>query len=295
MSASATESILAHLAASDPVLGGLIRAVGPCGLELRSDCHPFESLAQAIAHQQLHRTAANSILRRLVDSCGQGAFPTPQMLLAAPVKMLRTAGFSNAKVAALRDLAEKTLAAVVPEAAVLHELTDEEIIARLTQVRGIGRWTVEMLLMFQLGRPDVLPVDDFGVRAGFRAAYGLRRMPRPRVLAAWGERWRPYRSTAAWYLWRAIELERAGQLPPPAERIRLPRLARSRRKPRQKTRQKPRAVRVAQRSTRPVAAAAARRRLRAAGASSARPRRSDARTRSRRPRARRSRARGSKR
>ena len=284
-----SEDILAHLAEADAVLGGIIRAVGPCGLEPRSDCHPFESLAQAIAHQQLHRTAANSILRRLVDSCGQGAFPTPQMVLAAPAGTLRAAGFSTAKVAALRDLAEKTLAAVVPDAATLLALSDEEIVARLTQVRGIGRWTVEMLLIFQLGRPDVLPVDDFGVRAGFRAAYALARMPRPKALAAWGERWRPYRSTAAWYLWRAVELERAGKLPVPAERIRLPRVARRRRS----RRQAPRSVRTAPRSAPRVVTA--RNRLRRAGASSAPPRRSGGRTHSRRPRAPRSRAPGSRR
>jgi DNA-3-methyladenine glycosylase II len=291
-----TEPILAHLAASDTVLGGIIRAVGPCGLETRSDCHPFESLAQAIAHQQLHRTAANSILRRLVESCGQGAFPTPRMLLDAPVATLRAAGFSTAKVAALRDLAEKTLAEVVPNAAALLELSDEEIITRLTQVRGVGRWTVEMLLIFQLGRPDVLPVDDFGVRAGFRAAYGLTRMPRPKVLAAWGERWRPYRSTAAWYLWRAIELERAGQLPRPAERIRLPRLARARRRRRQGS-EAVRASRSVRRgSARARTAAVARRRpLSGGGVSSAPPRRAGARTRSRRRRAPRSRAPGSRR
>src|SRR5207244_11520819 len=145
------------------------------------------------------------------------------------VERLRAAGFSFAKVAALKDLAAKTLAAVVPDGATLMQLSDEQIIARLTQVRGIGRWTVEMLLRFQLGRPDVLPVDDFGVRAGFRAAYGLGRMPHPRALAAWGERWKPFRTTAAWYLWRALELKRAGTLPSPAERIRLPRVKRLRR------------------------------------------------------------------
>jgi len=283
-----SQQILAHLARADPVLGGLIRAVGPCGLEPRSDCHPFESLVQAIAHQQLHRTAANSILGRLVASCGRGAFPTPQMLLAAPVATLRAAGFSAAKVAALRDLAQKTLAAVVPDAATLSALPDEEIIARLTDVRGVGRWTVEMLLIFQLGRPDVLPVDDFGVRAGFRATYGLRSMPRPAALAKWGERWRPYRSTAAWYLWQALELERADKLPLPAERIRLPRVVRVRRRVRRrKTR------RAGLRSA--AAAAAARARLRRDGASSAPPRRAGARRRSRRPRAPRSRAPGSRR
>jgi 3-methyladenine DNA glycosylase/8-oxoguanine DNA glycosylase len=152
------------------------------------------------------------------------------MIVDASTASLRAAGFSFAKVAALKDLAAKTLEAVVPHHAALEALSDDAIIERLTQVRGIGRWTVEMLLMFRLGRPDVLPVDDFGVRAGFRAAYGLREMPKPKALAAWGERWRPYRSTAAWYLWRALELKRAGTLPVPAERIRLPRIKKLRRK-----------------------------------------------------------------
>jgi DNA-3-methyladenine glycosylase II len=171
------KAILAHLSRNDPVLGGLIRAVGPHRLAPPEDGQPFQVLAQAIAHQQLNGTAANTILKRLIDGCGQGSFPTPHMVLAAPVETLRAAGFSFAKVAALKDLAAKTLDSVVPDGATLAQLPDEEIIARLTQVRGIGRWTVEMLLIFQLGRPDVLPVDDFGVRAGFRAAYGLRRMP----------------------------------------------------------------------------------------------------------------------
>ena len=221
--------ILAHLSRADAVLGGLIRVVGPCKLDPPEDCHPFQVLAQAIAHQQLNGTAANTILKRLIDSCGQGTFPTPHQVLQASVESLRAAGFSFAKVAALKDLAAKTLAGVVPDGAALVQLSDEQIIARLTQVRGIGRWTVEMLLMFQLRRPDVLPVDDFGVRAGFRAAYGLARMPRPKALALWGERWKPFRTTAAWYLWRALELKRAGTLPAPAERIRLPRPKKRRR------------------------------------------------------------------
>jgi DNA-3-methyladenine glycosylase II len=265
--------ILSHLSRADAVLGGLIRAVGPCRLEPPAECHPFQTLAQAIAHQQLNGTAANTILKRLVDSCGAGVFPTPEQVLAASAESLRAAGFSFAKVAALRDLAEKTLAAVVPDAATLLALGDEEIIARLTQVRGIGRWTVEMLLVFHLGRPDVLPVDDFGVRTGFQAAYGLSRLPRPQALAAWGERWKPYRTTAAWYLWRANELKRAGTLPEPAERIRLPRIRRVRR----------RVNRKASAKRRPRA-------LRAAGTSSAPLRRSGARKRSRPRRARRSRA-----
>ncbi|MGH8304760.1 MAG: DNA-3-methyladenine glycosylase family protein, partial [Steroidobacteraceae bacterium] len=202
-----SQHILRHLAQADPVLGGLIRAAGPCRLAPQVECEPFQALAQAIAHQQLNGTAANTILSRLVETCGAGTFPTPARVLAAPVEQLRAAGFSFAKVAALKDLATQALAAVVPDRRVLAQLTDEAIIARLTQVRGIGRWTVEMLLMFTLGRPDVLPVDDFGVRSGFRAAYGLRKLPHPTALAAYGERWKPFRTTAAWYLWRALELE----------------------------------------------------------------------------------------
>jgi DNA-3-methyladenine glycosylase II len=272
-----SEHIIAHLTQADPVLGGVIRAVGWREIELLAECHPFQALARAIAHQQLNGIAANTILNRLIQSCGKGDFPTPEMVQAASIESLRAAGFSAAKVAALKDLAQKTLAEVVPHAEALTALSDEEIIVRLTQVRGIGRWTVEMLLMFRLGRPDVLPVDDFGVRAGFRAAYGLTRMPKPKALAAWGERWRPYRSTAAWYLWRALELKKEGRLPEPALRIRLPRLPSRRRK-----------VRSAR--TKKKKAAAPRR----ASASSARPRRSGARTGARRRPARRSRAPASK-
>jgi DNA-3-methyladenine glycosylase II len=221
--------ILAHFSNCDPVMAALASAVGPYTAET-DECHPFEALGEAIAHQQLNGIAARTILRRLVEACGAGCFPSPQWILETPVARLRAAGFSGAKVAALKDLAAQTLTAVVPERAALLDLDDEAIIERLTQVRGIGRWTVEMLLIFRLGRPDVLPVDDFGVRAGFRAAYGLKQLPHPKALAAWGERWRPYRSAAAWYLWRALELKRAGTLPKPAERIRLPRVKRRRRK-----------------------------------------------------------------
>jgi DNA-3-methyladenine glycosylase II len=207
-------------------MAGLVAAAGPYRLEPELECTLFRALARAIAHQQLHANAANAILKRFVSSCGQGDFPTPEEVLAAPKRKLRAAGFSLAKIAALKDLAKKTLAGVVPERAILGKIDDDKIVERITQVRGIGRWTVEMMLMFQLGRPDVLPADDFGVRNGFRLAYGLRKMPPPRALLAFGERWRPHRSAAAWYLWRAVELSRAGELPVPAERIRLPRVKR---------------------------------------------------------------------
>jgi DNA-3-methyladenine glycosylase II len=235
-----TRAIITHLSDVDPVMRCLIEAVGPYRITLLESAPPFQALARAIAHQQLHATAANAILARLVAGCGGGSFPTPSAVLETKESQLRAIGFSFAKIAALKDLAAKTLAGVVPDRGALLALADEEIIARLTQVRGIGRWTVEMLLMFHLGRPDVLPVDDFGVRYGFRCAYGLRAMPAPRALAAYGLRWGPYRSAAAWYLWRAVELARAGTLPPAAERIRLPRLKR-RRAPAKKRKQRKRA------------------------------------------------------
>lgn len=225
MAAIMSELAIAHLSTVDPILGGVIRAVGPSTMVVEPDCAPFQTLAQAIAHQQLNGTAANTILGRFIRSCGtDGLFPTPQAVLAAPEATLRAAGFSYAKIASLRDLAEKTLSLVVPDHETLRTLGDQEIITRLTQVRGIGRWTVEMMLMFRLGRPDILPVDDFGVRNGFRLAYGLKKMPSPKALALFGARWAPHRSVAAWFLWRAVELARAGKLPQPLERIRLPRL-----------------------------------------------------------------------
>jgi DNA-3-methyladenine glycosylase II len=222
-----SELIVAHLSGIDANLGGLIRAVGPYGLVTEAGDQPFQALAQAIAHQQLNGNAAKTILTRFVNACGNGAFPTPEAVLAAPDERLRAAGFSSSKTAALKDLAKKTLAGIVPDRKTLLNLEDAQIIARLTQVRGVGRWTVEMLLMFQLGRPDILPVDDFGVRAGFQYVNGLRKMPAPKVLAAYGERWGPHRTAAAWYLWRAVELKRAGKLPAPQERIRLPRILRA--------------------------------------------------------------------
>ncbi len=247
-----SERILNHLSAADPNLGGVIREVGKYGLELDTECHPFQALAEAIAHQQLHKAAARNILTRFVDNIGRGTFPTPEAVLAAPEDALRAVGFSLSKIAALRDLASKTLDGVVPDRETLARLEDAEIIERLTEVRGIGRWTVEMLLMFHLGRPDVLPVDDFGVRAGFQFTYGLRKMPAPKVLALYGERWAPYRSAAAWFLWRAVELKRAGKLPKPVEQVRLPRVS----KPRRRTPKKVRLTAPGKDLARKVAAAA---------------------------------------
>lgn len=205
--------ITRHLTQADPVLGGVIAAAGRYALKPEGARATYRSLAEAIAHQQLNGTAAATILGRFEALCGKGGFPTPKAVLATPDTALRGVGFSTAKVAALKDLAEKSLAGIVPESEELVALDDDEIVARLTQVRGIGRWTVEMLLIFQLGRPDVLPVDDFGVRNGFRLAYGLKGLPRPKALLEYGERWRPHRSAAAWYLWRAVDLHKEKTLP----------------------------------------------------------------------------------
>jgi DNA-3-methyladenine glycosylase II len=194
-----------HLAKTDPVMRRLIREAGPFTLTPRLKRSPFESLARAIAYQQLHEKAAESILRRFVALFPTKRFPAPANLLAMDEQAIRGAGFSQAKVAALRDLAAKTLDGTVPTGAIVRKLNDEAIIERLIAVRGVGRWTVEMLLIFQLGRPDVLPVDDFGVRNGFRIAYGKRSMPKPREVLRYGERWKPYRTAAAWYLWRAAD------------------------------------------------------------------------------------------
>ncbi|MDO8357704.1 MAG: DNA-3-methyladenine glycosylase 2 family protein [Nitrospirota bacterium] len=193
------------LARVDPVMRRLIREVGPFTLTPRARRSPFESLARAIANQQLHEKAADSILRRFVALFPARRFPQPADLLAMDEQMIRGAGFSQAKVAALRDLAAKTLDGTVPHGRVIKRLEDDAIVERLVAVRGVGRWTVEMLLIFQLGRPDVLPVDDFGVRNGFRIAYDRRAMPAPNEVLRYGERWRPYRTAAAWYLWRAAD------------------------------------------------------------------------------------------
>ena len=186
----------------------LIRDIGPYDLSPRARRSPFESLARAVAYQQLHEKAAESILRRFVALCPARRFPRPDDLLAMDEQAIRSAGFSQAKVAALRDLAAKTLDGTVPTGAKVRTLDDEAIIERLITVRGVGRWTVEMLLIFQLGRPDVLPVDDFGVRNGFRITYGRRTMPTAKEVRRYGERWKPYRTAAAWYLWRAADRSR---------------------------------------------------------------------------------------
>ncbi len=200
-------------------MGTLIRRIGRCGLRADTGREPFESLVRAIAHQQLHARAAEAMLRRLVEH-SQGAFPAPEALLALPDAALRGCGFSGAKAAAMRAVCEARLAGVVPTRRQAVRLSDEELVARLVSLRGIGRWTVEMLLIFSLGRRDVMPVDDFGVREGYRRINGLAVQPKPRALAEATAGWSPYRSFAAWYLWRAADEPKspapAGIVPPGA-------------------------------------------------------------------------------
>jgi DNA-3-methyladenine glycosylase II len=196
---------LKHLSASDPVMRRLIREFGTCGLEPETRRPPFQSLVMAVAHQQLNGTAANTILTRFRKMFPGRRFPRPADLAAVTDAQIRACGFSFAKIASIRDIAAKTLAGVVPTPRQIVKLSDDEIIERLTEVRGVGRWIVEMLLIFQLGRPDVLPADDFGVRNGFRQAYKKRDLPAVKELLAFGERWRPHRTTAAWYLWLAAD------------------------------------------------------------------------------------------
>jgi DNA-3-methyladenine glycosylase II len=198
-----------HLRKADKVMAKLIQRVGPCSFKARARSSPFQSLATAIIHQQLNGTAAGTILKRFRALYPHRRFPRPEDVIGTPEKKMRSAGLSGAKTAALKDLAERTLDGVVPTSRAIRGMGDEEIVERLTAVRGIGPWTAEMLLIFTLGRPDVLPATDYGVRKGFARTYGRAELPSPKELAAFGEIWRPHRSTAAWYLWRALELAEA--------------------------------------------------------------------------------------
>ena len=166
---------------------------------------PFDALAESIAYQQLSGKAAATIFGRVRALYPKRKWLDPEQLLATPDETLRAAGLSRAKTAALKDLAAKTIDGTVPAGRALIGMSDDEIITRLTTVRGIGRWTVEMLLLFDLGRPDVWPVDDYGVRKGFAKTFGRRKLPTPKQLMKLGEKWRPYRSVAAWYFWRALD------------------------------------------------------------------------------------------
>lgn len=207
------EEAIAHLKARDAKLGALIDRVGPFGLRLDSWPAPFESLLEAILYQQLNGKAAGTIHRRVREYFGGD--PTPKALLDTPDEMFRAAGVSGNKTKALKDLAAKTLDGTVPSHAAIGRMADADIVERLTEVRGIGAWTVEMLLIFRMGRPDVLPVTDYGVRKGYALTFlrvpksrplAAADLPKPDVVFRRGEKWRPFRSVASWYLWRACDL-----------------------------------------------------------------------------------------
>ena len=195
-----------HLAESDPTLGELIARVGAFGLRPQPTQSLFAAIARAIVYQQLSGTAAATILGRVKAIYAPKRFPTPRDILATPPERLRAAGLSTAKTAALRDLALRCLDRTVPALSRVRLMGDEEIVERLIQVRGVGRWTAEMLLMFRLGRADVLPVGDLGIRRGFALTFGSRRLPAGVTITRRAERWRPYRSVACWYLWRACDI-----------------------------------------------------------------------------------------
>ena len=195
-----------HLAEVDPALGGLIARVGEFTMRPEPAHSLFQVLLRSIVYQQLTGRAAATILGRVTRLFAPKRFPTPGDLLDIAPELLRGAGLSTAKTAALRDLAARALDGTVPTLSRVRRMHDEEIIERLTAVRGVGRWTVEMLLIFKLGRPDVLPVSDLGVRKGFALTFGSRKLPAPAIMHRRGKRWRPYRSVASWYLWRALEL-----------------------------------------------------------------------------------------
>ncbi len=221
------DEAIAHLSSKDPKLGRLIAKAGPFTMKLARTQSPFEALAEAIIYQQLHGKAAATIHRRLLESfypvCGLDTHFEPQHILDCPNQQLRTAGLSANKALALRDLAAKTLDGTVPTLARIRRMSDAEIVEQLTEVRGIGKWTVEMMLIFRLGRPDVLPVDDYGIRKGFALTFlGMKPadkvmpkdLPKAAVMEKRAEKWRPYRSVASWYMYRACDLAAGKQTQP---------------------------------------------------------------------------------
>ncbi|MGI9078734.1 MAG: DNA-3-methyladenine glycosylase family protein [Gemmatimonadaceae bacterium] len=205
-------SAVRHLKRSDPKLAALIERVGPCRFETRSEGTHFDAVARSIVYQQLSTKAASTILSRFHALYGART-PTPDELLSTPLETLRSVGLSRQKSAYLRDLAARTKSGELP-IDTLHELGDGEIIAALTGVKGVGRWTAQMFLIFRLGRPDILPDLDLGVRKAIQLAYGMRKMPTPRQLATLAARWRPHCTIASWYLWRSLDLP-AIELPEP--------------------------------------------------------------------------------
>jgi 3-methyladenine DNA glycosylase/8-oxoguanine DNA glycosylase len=196
---------LAHLRAGDAELAALIDRVGPFALELKPAASLFEALLRSIVYQQLHAKAAGNIHGRVLAELEKHGGPTPAALARATDAALRGAGLSRNKLLAVRDLARKCHEGTVPSLRQAAKLGDDELVARLTEVRGIGPWTVHMLLIFHLGRPDVMPTGDFAIRLGFKKLYRKRKDPAPEVILKHARRWSPYRSVASWYLWRSLD------------------------------------------------------------------------------------------
>jgi DNA-3-methyladenine glycosylase II len=194
-----------HVARSDPRFAALIKQARRFDIIANELVRPFDALAESIAYQQLSGKAAATIWGRVRALYPKRKWLDPELVLKTPDETLRACGLSRSKIAALKDLAAKTLDGTVPTRRELVRMTDEEIIERLTKVRGIGRWTVEMLLLFELGRLDVWPVADYGVQKGFAKTFGRKKLPTPKQFQKIGEKWRPYRSVAAWYFWRPLD------------------------------------------------------------------------------------------
>jgi DNA-3-methyladenine glycosylase II len=197
-----------YLSATDEKLAELIANTVPFQTDSDQVQSPYEALLESIAYQSISGKAAATIFGRIKALSGNGRAPSPEQMLKLRKPVLRKAGLSGAKVLAMKDLAQKTIDGVVPTLEQAEKLSDEELVERLVSVRGIGAWTVEMFLIFRLGRPDVLPIHDLGVKKGWSVTYGKKHMPKPKELLKFGERWRPYRTVASWYMWRAFE--RAG-------------------------------------------------------------------------------------
>lgn len=199
------EMASAFLAAIDTDWQRHVSAVGPCLHQPHPARDPYESLVRAIAYQQLHAKAGDAILGRLMELFPGQAFPRPQQILATEVEQLRACGFSASKIATIQGIAQATLDGVVPDYPTARAMDDETLIERLTSLRGVGRWTVEMLLIYSLERMDILPADDFGVREGYRRLKGLELQPTRKQMIEIGQAWKPYRTVAAWYLWRVAK------------------------------------------------------------------------------------------
>src|SRR6202040_3045930 len=196
----------AALAAKDERLARLIEETAEFQIEMESMDSPYEALMESIVYQSISGKAAATIFARIKALGKNSRPPTPEEMLKLRPQKLRKAGLSGAKVLAMKDLAQKTIDGVVPTMEEAQKLSDEELVERLVSVRGIGAWTVEMFLIFRLGRPDVLPIHDLGVQKGWAITYRKRKMPKPKELLKFGERWRPYRTIASWYMWRAVHL-----------------------------------------------------------------------------------------